>query len=260
MSEQKRILVVEDEGIIATEIQDRLERLGHEVPAVANSGQEALQLARRQSFDLILIDIRLRGGMDGIATVQALKREIDTPVVYLTAYADAETVRRAKMTEPFGYIVKPFSDGDLRSAVEISTYKYELERQVRASEAWLRATLRNIGDGVLAASPEGQVVFMNPAAEHLTGWNSVDAQGRPVAEVLVVYNRASNTRVANPLISVLYSAGGDMNMSRIFTLVRRDGARIAIDFRAYPNRTDEELLGVVAVFRDATTGYNYRSA
>src|ERR1017187_7651536 len=99
---KKQILVVEDEGLIAADIQRRLQRLGYAVPAIAHSGEEALRYARSTPFDLVLMDIRLNGEMDGIAAAAALKAEFETPVVYMTAHSDQDTVNRASLTEPFG--------------------------------------------------------------------------------------------------------------------------------------------------------------
>ena len=136
---KKNILVVEDDGIIAFEIQDRLERLGYSVPAIAISGNEALRLARSFSFDLILMDISLRGRMDGIETAQALKTERDVPVVYVTAHSDAETLHRASQTGPLGYVTKPFSDREFNKTVQTSLSRSKRISSHNFSDPELRA-------------------------------------------------------------------------------------------------------------------------
>lgn len=130
---KKQILVVEDEGIVADDIRHRVERLGYSVPAVAASGQEALDCSRQQPFDLVLMDIHLQGPMDGIETAQALRRDRDVPVVYLTAYADSKTVARAGRSEASGYLVKPVRDGALRAAIEMSLRRHESEHRTAVS-------------------------------------------------------------------------------------------------------------------------------
>ncbi len=153
---RKQVLVVEDEALIGADIQKRLERMGYSAPEVVSSGEEALRSARAKPFDLVLMDIRLSGDMDGIATAQTLKAGSDTPVVYITAHADRETVQRAKLTEPFGYILKPIADGDLSSAVEIAIYKHQMERRLRESEAWLSTTLWCVGKAGIERGWEDQ--------------------------------------------------------------------------------------------------------
>ena len=108
-----QILVVEDENIVAKDIEHRLKALGYHVPALASSGEEALKRAQETSPDLVLMDIRLKGTMDGVETAEELRRRFNIPVAYLTAYADANTLQRAKVTEPFGYILKPFEEREL---------------------------------------------------------------------------------------------------------------------------------------------------
>jgi signal transduction histidine kinase len=127
---QMQILVVEDEGIIAADLQNRLERMGFAVPAVAGSGQQALLLSRQTPFDLVLMDIRLKGEMDGIQAAEALRRERNVPIVYVAAYADIKTIERAKAAGAFGYVVKPVRDSSLRAAVEISIEKHRVEQDV----------------------------------------------------------------------------------------------------------------------------------
>jgi len=238
----KQILIVEDELIIAADIQVRLERLGYKVPAIARSGEEALRFARSTPFDLVLMDIRLKGEMDGIATAQAMRSELEMAVIYITAHADDETINRATITEPFGYIVKPIRDSELRSAVQISLHKHEMERRLRTSEAWLSTTLRSIGEGVVATDTEGMVVFLNPVAERLTGWSAADAQGLPLMTVLALTEESTGVAVENP-IDLPERAG------RAYTLTSRTGTPATIDLACFENRADE-LLGGILVLRD----------
>ena len=244
---KKQILVVEDEGLIADDIQHRLERMGYAVPAIANSGDEALKCARSTPFDLVLMDIRLKGDMDGIATATALKDELRAPVVYLTAHADQETVSRAKTTEPFGYVLKPVTDGSLSSTVQIALYKAEMERRLRSSEAWLSTTLRSVGEGIIATNPGGEIVFMNPVAEQLTGWSAAEARGRLLMDVLALYEESSGRPTKNPIIGPLRAE------ARAYALMPKTGARTAVEVACFENRSTDELLGSVLVVRDIRT-------
>jgi len=243
---KKQILVVEDEGLIAADIQKRLERLGYAVPAICHSGEEALRCARSTPFDLVLMDIRIQGNMDGIATAQEL-RALDMPVVYVTAYADQETVSRATFTEPFGYILKPIADGDLRSTVQISLYKHEMERRLRTSEAWLATTLRSVGDGLIATDTEGEIVFLNPVAEELTGWSANEAHGRMLMDVLQLCAEATRRPAKNPIVDLL---PGD---SRHYTLLSKNGLAITVEVEAFENRSADQVLGSIVAVRDITS-------
>ena len=110
---KKRIVVVEDESIIALDIQSRLKKLGYEVPAIASSGEQALRTIAEIRPDLVLMDIKLRGQMDGVSTTEKIRSRFDIPVIYLTAYADARTLERAKVTKPFSYLLKPLEEKEL---------------------------------------------------------------------------------------------------------------------------------------------------
>ncbi|MCZ2078580.1 MAG: response regulator [Bryobacterales bacterium] len=242
---RKQILIVEDEGLIAADIQRRLERLGYSVPAIARSGEEALDWARSRKFDLVLMDIRLNGEMDGIAAAQALKVEFETPVVYITAHADQETINRAKLTEPFGYILKPIGEAELRSTVQISLYKHEMERRLRASEAWLSATLRSVGEGLIATDTEGEIVFMNPVAEHLTGWSNADAHGRPLMDVLRLVEESTRATAKNPIVDLFPEE------SRPYSLVAtKSGAEAVVEVGCFENLSAVDRLGWILVVRD----------
>jgi len=124
-----KILIVEDEMIIAMEIQDRVEGLGYEVLDMASSGEEALKIVRKETPDLILMDIMLKGGIDGVETATQIRQTLNVPIIYLTAYADNNTLQRAKITEPSGYILKPVNEKELQIAIEIGLYKHQMEKE-----------------------------------------------------------------------------------------------------------------------------------
>lgn len=126
-----RIMIVEDEGVTAVGIQDSLEQLGYEVSSREVSGEDAVSKASGDLPDLILMDINLGGGMDGIETAAQIRSNADIPVVFLTAHSDDHTFQRAKITDPFGYVVKPFDDRELNIAVEMALYKHRTEAELK---------------------------------------------------------------------------------------------------------------------------------
>jgi PAS domain S-box-containing protein len=169
-----RILVVEDEPRIAGVIEDHLTRLGYEVVGAARSGADALALAGATRPDLALMDIQLRGDVDGIATAQRLRIAYDIPTVYLSAYADDETIRRAKLSEPFGYVLKPFDDRDLHAAIEVALQRHRLERQLQDAEARYRALFERSLAGIFVATADGAVLECNAAFAATLGYESRD--------------------------------------------------------------------------------------
>lgn len=124
------VLVVEDESIVSKDIQHSLKKLGYNVVGAASTGEKAFELAASERPDIILMDIMLKGDINGIETAERVKRELNIPVIYLTAYADESTLSKAKVTEPFGYIIKPFKEVDLHTSIEMALYKYSKEKEV----------------------------------------------------------------------------------------------------------------------------------
>lgn len=125
------ILVVEDESIVAKDIQVCLKRLGYDVVGVVSSGEDAVEKARELDPDLVMMDIMLKGEMSGIDAANEIRRRKDIPVIFLTAYTDRDTVDKAKESEPYGYIIKPFKEIDIQTAIEIALYKHSKESEVR---------------------------------------------------------------------------------------------------------------------------------
>lgn len=129
---QTQILVVEDENIVARDLQQTLRTLGYGVPVMASSGEEAIEKAAATRPDLVLMDIKLKGRLDGVAAAEEIGDRLDIPVVYLTAYADEQTLRRAKVTEPFGYLLKPFDERSLHAAIEVALHRHRMQMTLRS--------------------------------------------------------------------------------------------------------------------------------
>ncbi len=162
-----RVLVVEDEGLIAADICARLESLGHTVIGTASTVAEAVDQAA--GAEIVLMDIRIDGPGDGIEAATIIRERYRLPVVFLTAHTDSLTLERAKHAGPYGYIVKPVASAALQTTIEIALYKHQMERQLEESEAWLRAALGAAADAVIITDAQGAVRMMNPAAEALLG-------------------------------------------------------------------------------------------
>ncbi|MFX0095771.1 MAG: response regulator, partial [Candidatus Hodarchaeota archaeon] len=137
---------MEDEKIIAMDIQNSLENLGYSVPAIVSSGEDAIKKAAEINPDLILMDIRLEGDIDGINASEQIQANFNIPIIYLTAYADDQTLERAKITEPYGYILKPFEERELYTVIEMAFYKHKAEKKIRESEAKFRSLFHNAND------------------------------------------------------------------------------------------------------------------
>ena len=135
---KKRILVVEDERIVSEDIKMTLWSLGYSVEDAVSSGEDAVKRAGEIKPDLVLMDIRLEGKLGGINAAQQIKKEFNIPVVYLTAYADENTLKNAKYTEPFGYLIKPFEDRELHATIEMAFYKFGMEQKLKESEQFMR--------------------------------------------------------------------------------------------------------------------------
>jgi len=246
------ILVVEDESIVALDIKNRLQKSGYYVVGLTSSGEESVRIAAKLRPDIVLMDIKLKGDMDGVEAAEQIRANFNIPIIYLTAYADELTLQRAKITESFGYLLKPFEERELTATIETALYKQKMERKLRQNEQWLSTTLTSIGDAVIATDTQGFIKFMNPVAETLTGWPQENALGKPSSEIFLILNEDTNEQLDNPVSRVL-TYGKDIKLQRHTVLVARDGKKIPIDDSAAPIRgRNGHTNGVVLVFRDIT--------
>jgi two-component system cell cycle sensor histidine kinase/response regulator CckA len=244
------IFIVEDEAIVAENLTSKLEQLGYAVAGIATRGEEAVEMALHLKPQLILMDIQLEGDLDGITAAEMIRQRYDMPVIFLTAHSDPATLARAKITGPFGYILKPFELRDLATQIELAFSKHRAEQELRAQREWLRVTLNSIGDAVIATDDQGRITFMNPVAESLTGWSVAEATGKPLQAIFRIVNEHTRATLEDPVGKVLQS-GRVVGLANHTVLLQRDGRGVPIDDSGAPILDVQgRIQGVVLVFRD----------
>jgi PAS domain S-box-containing protein len=250
--DNKKILIVEDERIVAEDIKNSVQNLGYEVLAVTSLGAEAVKIAGELVPDLVLMDIKLEGDIDGIEAANEIRSLRNIPVVYLTAHADENTLSRVKVSNPSGYIIKPFEDKELKTTLELALYKSDMEKKLKDSEKWFSTTLMSINDAVIATDRRGFVTFINPVAEKLTGWKRKDAMGKPIITVFNIIDEETGRRVVNHVSGAIC---GETQFFRTkdTVLKSKDGVKIPIEESCDPIKDDRgNIIGTVLVFRDIT--------
>lgn len=249
-----RLLVVEDEVLVARDIQARLQRMGYEVVGTVARGEDAVSKALAESPDLILMDINLKGEMDGIEAATQINEVSSVPVIYCTAYSNDEVLERAKITSPFGYVLKPFDNRELEINIEIALFKHQVEQDLAKTKQNLDATLTNVSDGVIAADQTGQVILINAVAESLTDCPGEKSKNVMLDEVLVLEAFEPGQpaiNLLNPETFVYWKQFSGMRQ----LLVRPDGTRIPIELSA--NSLDDGEHLTVVTFRDISQQLNY---
>jgi PAS domain S-box-containing protein len=254
----KKIFIVEDEWLVSLELQQRIKDLGYEIAGASDNGESAIEMILETKPDLILIDINIKGNIDGIETARRVLVKYNVPIIYLTAYSDKTTLERAKITTPYGYIIKPVEERDLLISIEISLNKFEMEKKLKDSENKLSITLQSIGDGVIATDEKGFITLMNKTAEKMCGWNFNEAKGINLNQVFNIKSAINNNTLENPVNEVL-KTGNVIEMSNHTVLISRDGIVRHISDSAAPICDDSgEIQGVVLVFSDVTESYMNR--
>ncbi len=222
-----KIMVVEDEIVVAMELQSRLTALGYTVTGIVAGGEDAVDLAEKAMPDLVLMDVKLAGDIDGVETARVLRERHNIPVVYVTAHADDDTLQRAKHTYPLGYIVKPFSDSDLRATIEVALCKHGEDTRVRKDSECFSATLDILGGAVIVADADGVIRSMSPVAETLTGWTSTDALGKQLSEVYMLRDEETGKIVEDPL-SMMHLKSEFVPISSQYVLISKNKTAIPV--------------------------------
>jgi len=246
-----RILLAEDEKVVAADIEECVKGLGYEVVGSAASGVEALRLAVQTEPDLVLMDIKLKGDLDGIDVASALYERLNIPVVYLTAFADVEILERARKTAPSGYVLKPFDDRTLRAAIEIAFDRHRRERELIDGGQRLATAVRSIDEALIVTQEDGQVAVMNHMAETLTGWKQEDALGKSLGDVFTMLNAETGSLQPSPIGRVFREAIS-IGLGEHNLLLGKYGTSTPIQGSATPVRDgDNGTVGVCLLFRAA---------
>jgi DNA-binding NtrC family response regulator len=198
--ENKKILIIEDEALVARELKIRLTQMGCEVVGIAY-GNEGIELARRTQPDLLLTDIHLKDGEDGIDMARTIQAERDVPVVFLTAYSDEATVSRAKEVAPYGYIIKPVDNRELQIAIEMALYKFNIERELKETQLLLQTALTCIGSALVFINEQGNVTDLNIDAEEMLGKSRRVIRGEPWMDLFTLIGSSIEHKINAALIS-----------------------------------------------------------
>jgi len=242
-SAPSKILVVEDESIVATHIAETLKHSGYEVTDTVSSGEMALLSVGREEPDLILMDIVLNGGMSGIEAAEKINARLDVPVIFLTAYSDQKTLDKAKNVGPFGYIVKPFKEKDLHSGIQVALQKHRQIIDLKCKKEWYKGSLKNLGEAVVAVDKKGDVSFINRAAESLTGFTKTKVVGKPVQKI---FSLEKENKTDQNLILNVIETGNPIDLRNNLILGKREKVPVRINVTAVREEKGD-ILGAVMV-------------
>ena len=270
------ILIVEDEGITAMGLQRTLKFWGYKAPTFAFSKKEAVNKARKINPDLILMDIVLKGEGDGIDAARDINNSLDIPIIYLTAYSNEEIIKRANLTKPFDYILKPYEDNELHESIEKALQKHKFEKKLVESGEWLDKKLEGSDGAVIVTDKEGYIRFMNQAAKKFTGFKKEEAYFKDLSEVFMIrmintlsevtdskdYNQEINTTIksessSSNLITDIMNERIVNGVTEQVYLSNIEGMEIPIQYTASPIKDDDgEFLGATLVFNDISERFN----
>ncbi|MFN3660359.1 MAG: PAS domain S-box protein, partial [Brevinematales bacterium] len=237
------LAIVEDEAVVAHSIAQKLVKLGYEVSGVFSRAEDLLSFLETSGVDLILMDIQLQNGISGIEAAGKILRRYRIPVVYLTAFSDDATLEMAAKTEPYGYLIKPFNDRELKATVEMALYKASSLKELAYREARWETMFTHIREGLVVTDPKGLIISVNPAMERLVGLSLENMQGKSLDELFLFSHQVGKA-------------------GKLFFLeVKKTGFRVPVfwDSSVMTNKYSENL-GVLHMFHDMSDIVEYEDA
>ena len=244
-----KVLIVEDEAIVAMEIQESIEHLGYSISGVADTAEKAVELAVSGKPDLILMDVHLKGDMDGVEAADMIRKSVNVPVIFLTAYSGDEVLERAKITEPYGYLLKPVQEEQLASAIRTATHKHKNDSKRQGQIQAFTSVFDAIPSGIVVVDPALKVKYTNGKARELIGAASDELVGRPLGEV-VVLEGIELTMDSSVGFDEALSEGKSTNFGE-FVLQSSAGVQIPVAVSIVPLKNEQGMiLGVLVILSD----------
>lgn len=238
-----KVMVVDDEVIISAQLERRLSLMGYSVVGRANSGERSVSMAENLRPDIILMDIVMPGKMDGIDAAGRIRAEMDIPIIFVTAYADDQYLSRAKQVQPYGYILKPFHEREVRAAIEIALSRKERERELSRFTRQLEAVVDMFEDAVVSLDETGAIVFWNRKAQALSGYTSAEVLGRHFSAFLRGEEKERLEELYFPGISGDRRRTVERRISGC-RLVMRDGSERIFDLLLFAHRVGDQRFTI----------------
>jgi DNA-binding response OmpR family regulator len=249
MKSRTKVLIVEDEPIIAADADKKLRRLDYEVLAIASDAEEGFLAAAATRPDVVLMDIDLKGSSDGIEAATKVYSELQIPVIFMTAHDDMKTLRRAQDAEPFGYMTKPVASADLANSIEVAVRRHHKQNTQQVREHWLEAQLMSVGEGLVATNHDGTIWFINPEAERLLGVSGADIIGSSFRSAIPLRDRVTG-EAAPDLVRLAFLQGAITNIGENYVVDGPGHRQIAGEMAI--SRFGGVPIGIVFTFRDST--------
>lgn len=248
------ILVVEDESIVAKDIQSTLIKLGYDVPATASSAVIAYDKLKEIRPDLVFLDIKLKGEEDGINIAEHIQQNYHIPVIFLTSYVDQATLDRAKVTEPYGYIVKPFNETDLKTTVEMALFKFGRDKEVREKNQRMSNALAQVDEAIVLTDTDCRVTYLNGKAETMLGFGADSAVGIDLFTMMGIEQEGGASIRKEDIVTGMMNNEA-MEYNDCFVLVKRDNSNIASSITLSPIRDEKNnLIGNALVIMERQQG------
>ncbi|MGV0104783.1 diguanylate cyclase domain-containing protein [Nostoc sp. DSM 114160] len=248
----RKILVVEDEKNLTSNIRKSLQKLGYLVSEITEYGEEVIKKVAETHPHLVLIDICLAGEIDNLHVADIIQNHFHVPVIYLTECSEYQTLHKNQLSEPFSYIAKPFLESDLHFVIEMTLYKHQTKKILDEEKQRLMTIINSMGCAVIVTYANGCIEMMNPIAELITGWKQSEALGKDLIEVVNLVNKDVGEKIEN-LATYAIEAGKILNLPENCTLITKDGKEVAIGDNVAPIRDrDGNITGAVLVFQDIT--------